>query len=172
MLGIIQPQATDQSEESPQDDAAPLKHVGCAGRVTSYQELDDGRLVISISGVARFRTARETTADTPFRVFAADYSEFAQDLNPLSDDDGVDRPKFLEVLRNYLDAKQLNADWQAIENAPTELLINSLSVISPFGPEEKQALLEAQDLKQRADVLATLAMMDLAADDRAGGGVQ
>ncbi|MGI9411683.1 MAG: LON peptidase substrate-binding domain-containing protein [Hyphomicrobiaceae bacterium] len=172
VLGIIQPRATDQAEESPQDESTPLKSVGCAGRVTSYQELDDGRLVISISGVARFRTTTETTAITPFRLFAADYSDFAQDLQPLDEDDGVDRPKFLEVLRNYLDAKQLNADWQAIEKAPTELLINSLSVISPFGPEEKQALLEARDLKQRAEVLATLAMMDLASDDRAGGGVQ
>ncbi len=172
MLGIIQPKATDQTEESPKDDAIPLKNVGCAGRVTSYQELDDGRLVISIAGVARFRTATETTAITPFRLFKADYTEFALDLKPVDDDEGVDRPKFLEVLRGYLDAKQLNADWQAIENAPTEFLINSLSVISPFGPEEKQALLEAANLKQRAEVLATLAMMDLASDDRAGGGVQ
>lgn len=171
-IGIIQPRATDDDEESPQDNAAPLKQIGCAGRVTAFQEQDDGRLLISLTGIARFRLAEEHDTDEPFRIFHVDYGEFADDLTEGSGEDQVDRPKLLEVLRAYLEARELQADWQAINNAPTELLVNSLSAISPFGPEEKQALLEAPDLKRRAEVLATLAMMELAADDRSGGSVQ
>ncbi|MGI9422196.1 MAG: LON peptidase substrate-binding domain-containing protein [Hyphomicrobiaceae bacterium] len=171
MIGIIQPQATDIEEESPQE-ATALKSVGCAGRVTAYQELDDGRLVISLFGIARFRSRFEENTSHPFRILSVDYAEFAHDLSAGSGEDDVDREHLLEVLRAYLDAKDLEADWNAVNNAATELLVNSLSTISPFGPEEKQALLEARTLKERAEVLSTLATMELATDDRSGGGVQ
>ena len=172
VLGIIQPQANDEMEESPQGSDVALKDVGCAGRVTSFQEHDDGRLLISLSGIARFRAHGEIATDDPFRTLDVTYDEFADDLTSGAGEDDVDRERLLEVLQDYLNARQLQADWQAINKAPTELLVNSLSTISPFGPEEKQALLEAKDLKQRAEVLATLALMELASDDRSGGSLQ
>ncbi len=172
VLGIIQPLATAGEEESPADGAAPLKQIGCAGRVTAYQELDDGRLAISLTGVARFRTVSERSTGDPYRSFDVSYEGFAGDLQVGRGEDEVDRKRLLPVLKNYLEARDLQADWTAIENASTELLINVLSIISPFGPEEKQALLEAADLAQRAEILKTLATMELAADNRSGGGLQ
>lgn len=172
VLGIIQPQATDQDEESPQGGDVPLKDIGCAARVTGFQELDDGRLMISLTGVARFRSTSELVTDKPFRTLNVSFAEFEDDLTHGAGEERVDREKLLEVLHDFLQARQLQADWKAINNAPTELLVNSLSTISPFGPEEKQALLEAKDLEQRAEVLTTLALMELASDDRSGGSVQ
>lgn len=173
IIGIIQPADTPpDSPESPTDDHAPLKSIGCAGRVTAYQELDDGRLLISLAGICRFETQDETTAKTPFRTFNVSYQRFAHDFRVGAGEAAVDRDTLLRVLKNYLEAHQLDTDWSAIANAPTELLINSLSIISPFGPEEKQALLEANDLKARAAALAALAEMDIASDDRSGGQVQ
>ena len=172
VLGIIQPRTTDGTDESPRGDAVPLKSVGCTGRVTGFQELDGGRLAISITGVARFRILREHSNAEPFRVFSVNYEEFGDDLIANHGEEMVDRAQLLQVLKTYLEARNLQADWQAIEAASTELLVNSLSTISPFGPEEKQALLEARNLQQRAEALATLATMELAADYRSGGSVQ
>jgi len=173
VLGILQPVETGHgTPESPEGLSLPLKRIGCVGRVTAYQELDDGRLMISLTGVCRFETVTEIEKSQPFRTFSVDYTPFADDLKRGEGEQSVDRPNLLRVLKNYLDANRLDADWDAISNAPTEMLINSLSVISPFGPEEKQALLEARDLKTRAEVLATLAEMELATDDRSGGQVQ
>ncbi|MGI9522299.1 MAG: LON peptidase substrate-binding domain-containing protein [Hyphomicrobiaceae bacterium] len=173
LIGMVQPKSSDDSdEESPIDTRAPLKDVGSVGRITAFQEQDDGRMVISLTGVSRFRTVEEHVTDQLFRLFSVTYEEFANDLQSGVGENEVDREKLLEVLRGYLSARNLQADWQAIDNAPTELLVNSLSTISPFGPEEKQALLEAKDLKSRAEALATLALMEMAADDRSGGSVQ
>ena len=172
VLGIIQPKATDGDEESPQGEDIPLKEVGCAARVTAFQEQDDGRLIISLTGIARFRSTGELANGEPFRTLNVSYAEFEADLVAGTGEEHVDREKLLEVLQDFLKARRLQADWQAIDNAPTELLVNSLSTISPFGPEEKQALLEAKDLKQRSEVLTTLALMELASDDRSGGSVQ
>ncbi len=174
LLGIIQPKAVDgdSAEESPKDPSAEMKPVGCTGRVTGFQELDDGRLAIGLTGIARFRIGEEMDLETPYRVFEVDHSEFGADLKTDSGEELVDRAALLKTLQPYFEAKRLKADWQAFNNAPAELLINSLSTICPFGPEEKQALLEAPDLKARADVLAKLVVMDLASDDRSGGSVQ
>lgn len=173
VLGIVQPAATaSEAPESPKGNAAPLKSVGCAGRVTAYQELDDGRMMISLTGICRFVTGAELDTAHPFRTFETDYEPYKRDLRVGEGENGVDREALLTALKEYLEANRLDADWHAITNAPTELLVNSLSVISPFGPEEKQALLEAADLKSRAQVLATLAHMELATDNRSGGGIQ
>jgi len=184
VLGIIQPDEDDHSAaESPTDRHAPLKKVGCLGRITAYQELDDGRIMITLTGICRFAAhseaetptqaqTAEATTQQPFRLFNVNYAPFAHDFEFGSGEDAVDRPGLLRILKAYLEANQLKADWKAISNAPTELLINSLSVISPFGLEEKQALLEAPDLKTRGEVLAALAEMELATDDRSGGQIQ
>ncbi len=172
LLGIIQPLASEEEVESPQGSDVPLKAIGCAGRITAFQEHDDGRLTISLKGIARFRTIKERATGEPFRVFDVTYEDFSNDLTVGFGEDKVNRDELLSVLRRYLHAKRLEADWQAIEKAPTEFLVNALSTISPFGPEEKQALLEAKTLSHRAEVLAALATMELASDDRTGGGLQ
>ena len=165
IIGIIQPSKFDPDQESPQERASPLKKVGCAGRMTAFQELDDGRVLISLSGVARFRVLLEEETDEPYRICRVDYSDYENDLIIGYGEEDVDRAALLDGLRSYMAVNKLDADWDAIAKAPTELLINSLSVISPFGSEEKQALLEAEDLSQRAEILATLAQMELARND-------
>lgn len=171
IIGIIQPQKAEPGLESPVGNS-PLKKVGCAGRISAFQELDDGRMLISLTGVARFKIVAEPETTEPYRVCEVDYSEFAKDLIAGDGEDQVDRAALLDGLRAYLAANKLDADWEAISKAPTELLVNSLSVISPFGAEEKQALLEAGDLKSRARTLATLAQMELAGNDSSGGKLQ
>lgn len=169
IIGIVQPLKPDPDQESPQERSAPLKGVGCAGRITAFQELDDGRLLISLTGIARFKITEETATDEPYRVCRIDHSAYENDLIIGYGEEDVDRAALLDGLRSYLELNNLDADWDAIAKAPTELLVNSLSVISPFGPEEKQALLEAADLKARAETLATLAKMELASTDPSGG---
>jgi len=169
VIGIVQPLKAETDEESPQA-AAALKRVGCAGRVTAFQELDDGRILISLTGIARFKVTAEQETDEPYRVCAVDYTDYENDLIIGYGEEDVDRAALLEGLRSYMAINNLDADWDAIAKAPTEMLVNSLSVISPFGPEEKQALLEAPDLETRAETLSTLAKMELASPDPTGGG--
>jgi len=172
ILGIVQPAGGDDSE-SPQGNDYGVRAVGCAGRLTAYQELDDGRLMITLTGVCRFRIASEAEGPAPYRCFNVNYQEFAQDLDAGAGEDTVDRDVLHRVLKAYLESNRLSADWQAIADAPTELLVNALSVISPFAAEEKQALLEAPTLKDRADVLVALTQMELASnDDNSGGTLQ
>jgi len=172
IIGIIQPAGGDRSEESPLDSSIGVRRVGCAGRITSYQELDDGRYVITLTGIARFAVVDEVTRDTPFRVMNASFAEFASDLKPGHGEETVDRENLLRVLRLYLETNRLRADWNSIERASSEFLINALSVMSPYGPEEKQALLEAADLKTRADVLVALAEMEIASGSGSAGTLQ
>lgn len=170
IIGIIQPLKVAADEESPKERAVPLKGIGCAGRITAFQELDDGRILISLTGIARFRVSTELETDEPYRICQVDFSNYENDLVIGYGEEDVDRAALLDGLRSYMAINNLDADWDAIAKAPTELLVNSLSVISPFGPEEKQALLEAPDLRARAETLATLAQMELASTDSSGGG--
>ena len=163
MIGIIQPDQTAEAIESPAGRQVGLKRIGCAGRVTAFRELNDGRLQITLSGVGRFKVRAEHATDKPYRLVEAGYDGFAADL---ADDDTageIDRDGLLRVLKVYLDSRRLEADWTAIGRAPLEPLINSLSTMSPFGAEEKQALLEAGHLKRRAEILVALAEMAVAA---------
>jgi Lon protease-like protein len=172
IIGIIQPAKPEAGHESPQQRGAPLKRVGCAGRITAFQELDDGRILISLTGIARFKVEAEETTSEPYRICRIDMRDYENDLIIGDGEDEVDRAALLEGLRSYMAINNLDADWDAISKAPTELLVNSLSVISPFGSEEKQALLEAKDLKARAETLATLAQMEIASNDQSGGQLQ
>lgn len=167
IVGIVQPEVSGDDEASPLH-AGPLRHVGCAGRITSYQELDDGRQMISLTGTCRFTITREVTHDQPYRVFDVDYARFARDLVAGAGEEDVDRRQLLSMLKSFLESHRLDADWKAIAAAPTEVLINSLSIVSPYGPEEKQALLEAIDLARRAEVLIALTEMELAGGDSGG----
>jgi hypothetical protein len=171
VLGMIQPTGSGTGE-SPHGKTPSLRRVGCAGRVTSYQELDDGRIGIALSGLARFEIIGEAETPKPYRVATVSYDRFAADLTRGLGEEQVDRKRLLRALRNYLDRNQLKTDWSVIERASSEFLVNALSVMSPYGPEEKQALLEASDLKARADVLVALAEMELAARGGSGGTLQ
>jgi hypothetical protein len=176
IIGIIQPQGGEgkggEVRESPEGRSQGLRRVGCAGRVTSYQELDDGRLTIGITGIARFEVIGEAATGTPYRIMSVSYDRFASDLSHGLGEEQVDRVKLLAALKDYLERSQLKADWSVIERASSEFLINALCVMSPYGPEEKQALLEAADLKSRAEVLVALAEMELAAQGGSGGTLQ
>jgi uncharacterized protein len=175
LIGIVQPlldDSQDDEEESPLGRSVELRGVGCVGRVTSYQEVDDGRIVITLTGIARYEVLDEAVTDRPYRVASVSYDRFASDLSEGLGEDQVDRTNLLRVLRSYLDANRLEADWAAIQRASSEFLINALCVMCPYGPEEKQALLEAEDLKRRADVLVALAEMELASSGSSGTTLQ
>jgi hypothetical protein len=167
VLAMVQPVGADEEEESPLDRSAPLRGVGCVGRVTSYQETGDGRLIVALTGIARCALLKEVDADRPYRVWRTSSEPFVGDFTVGRGEDEVDRQGLLKALKTYLEARNLKADWSAISQSPTEALVNSLSIASPYGPEEKQALLEAPTLKARAEALVALAEMELAAG--AGG---
>ncbi len=169
IVGIVQPERSDSEEESPPGKTAGLRSVGCAGRLTAFQELDDDRVLATVTGVARFGLVAEMATAKPYRIFEVEYDSFSDDFRAGAGEELVDRAKLLRVLKSYLEAHKLKADWRAILGAPSEYLVNSLSVVCPYGPEEKQALLEAKDLKTRAAVLMALAEMELASGESGSG---
>ncbi|QCJ00105.1 peptidase S16 [Agrobacterium larrymoorei] len=154
LIGMVQPAL--QAAEAGTDGGA-LSPIGCIGRITSFTETGDGRYIISLTGVCRFRLLEEATSGTPYRVFK--HAPFISDLSGEDDDETIDRENLLRVFRAFLDSNQLEADWDSVERASNHVLVNSLSMMSPFGPAEKQALLEAPDLKSRADAL--IAIMEI-----------
>jgi Lon protease-like protein len=162
IIGIIQPVGDGGTTGSPQSRTAEIAAVGCAGRLTSFQELPDGRMLIVLTGIVRFRPAAELAATTPYRIFSADYAPFADDLKRGEGEDEVDRERLIETLRRFLGRRQATADWKRIAETPTEQLVNWLSLASPFDAQEKQALLEAPTLAARAEMLMSLAEMDAA----------
>ena len=169
LIGVVQPAPEAGEAESPRGRSFPLRSVGCAGRLFSFTENDDGRVVIALAGVARFAVGGDIAGDTPFRICAVDYAPFANDFITGYGEEEVDRPRLLATLKNYLTASNLNADWDRIDGASSERLVNTLSILSPYGPEEKQALLEAPDLKRRAEALVALAEMEIATRDDGSG---
>ncbi|WP_122468013.1 MULTISPECIES: LON peptidase substrate-binding domain-containing protein [Brevundimonas] len=159
MIGMIQTQGG--SPEAP-----GLVSVGCAGRITSFAESSDGRYLITLTGVARFSVLAELPSQAPYRQVRAGFQPFEGDLSGPDDGEGFDREGFFDALRPYLDRRMLEIDWETAEDAPTEALINSLSMALPFEPAEKQLLLEQPGLIDRADCLTALMRIDAAeADD-------
>ncbi|HYD15064.1 MAG TPA: LON peptidase substrate-binding domain-containing protein [Hyphomicrobium sp.] len=171
MLGIVQPGGSG-TDESPLGKSVPLRRIGGAGRITTYQEQDDGRLAIALTGISRFEIVGEAETGKLYRAATVSYDRFAGDLTRGLGEEQIDRPRLIHALRTYLTRNNLKTDWSVIERAPSEFLINALCVMSPYGPEEKQALLEAGDLKTRADVLVALAEMESAARGGSGGTLQ
>ncbi|GLK81879.1 LON peptidase substrate-binding domain-containing protein [Methylopila turkensis] len=158
IIGLIQP----DPEEAEDAERPLLVQVGCAGRLTAFAETGDGRYLVTLTGVARFRLAEELKVKTPYRQVRAAFEEFAIDLAPGEGQEDVDREALLKTLKDYLAANNLEADWDGIRRAPNEALVNALAMMSPFGPREKQALLEASDLKARAEILVAVTEMELA----------
>jgi Lon protease-like protein len=161
IIGMIQPVAADSEAGAP----PAIQAVGCAGRITSYTETDDGRLLIVLTGIARFRVVAEKPGIAPYREVEADFAPFAGDLTAGLGEAEVDRRVLLDTLRSYLEARRLVADWDEVEAASTEALVNALSALSPYPAEDKQALLEAADLKSRAEMLIALTEMAMARAD-------
>jgi Lon protease-like protein len=158
IIGMIQPAGLIMTQTN--DDRPDLAEVGCAGRITGFQETEDGRYLIALTGITRFRVTEEVSQGTPYRIVRADWTAFAGDLatpQPLGDDV---RATLISALHAYLDRSSLKADWQAVEEAPVDTLINSLSAGCPFTNPEKQALLEARTLEDRCAALITLLKME------------
>jgi uncharacterized protein len=156
VIGIIQPQ--DSS-----DNAKPaLESVGCAGRITSYSETDDGRLFVTITGVCRFTILVEVETSAPYRQANVDYRPYAVDFVSETGARSVNRDQLIKAFRQYLEANDMSADWNEVEAVSTEVLVNTLSLLAPYPARDKQALLEAPDLKSRADVLVALTELALA----------
>ena len=150
LVGMIQPST------SPDGEGQRLHQIGCAGRVTALQETEDGRYLITLSGVARFRLGELQEGFAPYLRAGVDWSSFERDLGRAEKDEAFDRPAFLAVLARFFDTAQLSSDWDSLKEADPELLVNSLSILCPFDPEEKQALLEAPTLGNRRETLVTL----------------
>jgi len=169
LIGIVQPTDVAAHDESPLGKAFPLRQVGCAGRITSFTEGDDGHYMITLVGIARFALEQEVETDEPFRRLRVGFGNYSADFQSGEGEEDVDRPRLLATLRCYLEANNLSADWDGINGASNERLVNTLSILSPYGPEEKQALLEAPNLKERAEALVALAEMELASPDDGSG---
>jgi len=157
IIGMIQPGLNSgENGESP----PALSEVGCIGRISAFQETGDGRYHISLSGICRFRVVEELSVNTGYRQCKVEM--FESDLVELSDNNDVDREAVLVAFRNYLDANNMDADWETVERAETETLVTALCMMSPYDPAEKQALLEAPTLKDRADTLIAISEIHLA----------
>jgi Lon protease-like protein len=159
LIGMIQP---DPTHPGPDANKPNLFRVGCVGRITQFAESGDGRYLIQLTGVARFRIEEELPVATPYRQCRVSYQPFADDFVARKGEDEVDRKALLRALNDFLKANNLKADWKGIENAPNEALVNALAMMSPYGPAEKQAMLEAPDLKTRAEILIAVTEIELA----------
>jgi Lon protease-like protein len=177
LIGMVQP-VEDPGEglESPppHKGSAPLYGVGCAGRISAFSETEDGRMLVTLSGLARFRVLEELEPKEGYRRCRVDWSDWPDDLGPEDEATGrIDRDRLLTALRGYFANTGLSGDWEAIEETPDERLVTSLAMICPFEPSEKQALLEAPDLSERARTMtAIMEMSTLAAGDAPGGEVR
>ncbi len=158
LIGMIQPDTAHPGSESRPN----LYKVGCVGRITQIAETGDGRYLLQLTGIARFRIEEELNVDSPYRQCRVSYAPFVDDFTARKGEDEVDRKSLLRALSDFLKANDLKADWDGIENAPNEALVNALAMMSPYGPPEKQAMLEAPDLKTRAEILIAVTEMDLA----------
>ncbi len=163
LVGMIQPLQGGNGGTPPQ-----LFQIGCAGRITRFAETGDGRYLITLTGVARFRIVAEVTKHSPYRLFRVNYEGFQADLLPGAGENAVDRESMVAMLRSFAESSKLEVDWASIDAAPTDTLVNALAMMSPFGANEKQALVEAIDLKTRAETLVALAKLDLAQRDGDG----
>jgi Lon protease-like protein len=154
IIGMIQPNVPE-GQETP---LPPLYNVGCAGRITSFNETEDGRYLIGLTGVCRFAVAEELPMEKAYRRVKPDWKRFALDVNVV-DEREIDRQRLFGILKPYFKLQGIAADWNAVQNTPNDMLISSLAMICPLAPNERQALLEAPTLHERADLLMALLEM-------------
>jgi Uncharacterized protein, similar to the N-terminal domain of Lon protease len=153
LIGMIQPTENEEKVLKP-----ALSAIGCVGRVTGFRESEDGRYLITLTGICRFRLAEELKTETPYRRIIADYVPYIDDLKE-PDEADFPRDRLLVALKDYLSRRDLKADWKSVMSAPPETLINALAMLCPFEPAEKQALLEAPSWPERVDTLIALLEM-------------
>lgn len=158
LIGVIQPDLAE-TDESPAGHPE-LCRVGTIGRITTFGETGDGRYVVDLAGVCRFRMIEELPSSHAYR--RVKIVPFISDLHEPEDDPAVNRNELLRAFRSYLDANKLEVDWEAVSKTSNRTLVNSLSMMAPFGPREKQALLETPDLKTRAETLVAMTEIVLA----------
>jgi hypothetical protein len=161
LIGMIQMREAENVALKPR-----LSAVGCTGRITSYVETDDGRYLVTLTGICRFRVAEELAVPTPFRQVRPDYAPFSGDLVAMPESD-FPRERLLDALRQYLSQRDLKADWRSVMSAPAETLVNALAMLCPFEPAEKQALLEAPGWLERVETL--VALLEMSARATSGG---
>ncbi len=162
LIGMIQPRPT------PGGAGERLHAIGCAGRLTAFSETEDGRYMITLTGISRFRVRAERTETAmPYRQAQVDWSDFGPDLGHAERDPALDRDGFMALLTRYFEAMALSTEWDSLKEAEDELLINALAMLCPFPPEERQALLEAPSLTTRRETLVTL--MEFAMRGARGG---
>ncbi|SNB63238.1 hypothetical protein SAMN07250955_103291 [Arboricoccus pini] len=173
IIGMIQSREVGETHAGagPSGQASPLYGVGCVGRITNFSEADDGRILITLSGISRFDVVEELEVDTPYRQVVAGFQRWRQDCEP-EEPPAALRVRLLDVLARYFELQGIEADWRAIEEAPMIPLVISLAMICPFGPSEKQALLETQDIAGQAELLTTLMDMDVRAAAISESGVR
>lgn len=161
IIGMIQPRHT---QPDPVPDDAELYDVGTAGRIIQFQDPGDGRYMITLEGLSRFRVRSpdQSSSNHGYRFVDADYGSFAHDLSPDEHEDGPGRKRILELMHSYFGDKDIDADWDAVSKAPYEALVASLSMSCPFAPQEKQALLECYNHEERAHMLISLFEMSTA----------
>ena len=164
LIGMIQPDATHSGDP----DHPKLFHIGCVGRITQLGETGDGRYILELTGISRFKVKEELDVSTAYRQCRVDYFPFVDDFTARKGEDLVDRREVLRVLSDFLKANNLKVDWDGIERAPNEALVNALAMMSPYGAPEKQALLEAPNLKARAEILVAVTEMELAKKKTSG----
>ena len=160
LIGMVQPVFGEHRADELAEDMPALCQVGCLGRITSFAETGDGRYIVSLTGICRYRLLEEVRGGKAYRSFRI--APFIADLSGKDDEQSVDREALLAAFKAYLDANKLEADWESVERASNTTLVNSMSMMSPYGPAEKQALLEAPDLKTRAETLIAITEIVLA----------
>lgn len=165
MVGLIQPR--DVAEEAPRGQV-PLEAIGCVGRITHFEEQAENRYFVILEGVCRFTPVEELTTATPYRQARIDTNAFAADFSPYLGEDAVDRQRLVTVLRAHAEFSDIEVDWEEIEDMSTGELVNLAAMLGPYGAPEKQALLEAASLSDRAETLMALAEIEMA---RASSGV-
>ena len=153
LIGMVQPSDPQAAGDNP-----PVYPTGCAGRITSFSETDDGRFLITLTGISRFHIREELPLLEGYRRVVPEWRDFAGDLAG-DDEPSFDRERLLRGLRAYFQHHRIEADWDAITSVPGERLVTSIAMICPFEPSEKQALLEAPDLGERAQLLTAIVEM-------------
>ena len=155
-----------QTRQGADPERPGLQHIGCAGKITTFSETNDGRYLITLTGLSRFEVRDELSVQTPYRQTRVDFMPYHADLEPPhGEDDGFDRLRLLAALKGYLERRALDVDWETAKAAPAEALVNSLAMALPFDPAEKQALLEASQLNERREALVALMEIDAAETD-------
>ncbi len=154
LIGMIQPRSGPGATRGAGENR--LSAIGCAGRLTAFSETEDGRYMVTLTGISRFKVRDEVQGFAPYRRCMVDWGPFGRDLGGTEEDAGFDRTRFMALLGRFFASRRLGTDWSGLKEAETELLINSLSMLCPFGPEDRQALLEAPSLVTRRETLVTL----------------